>query len=293
MEWEGEMEPKTSPRRTALPGLLIGLAGAVALLAGACTGGQATPEIIYVTMGPASPSVTPELTPDGSGSADASASASTSEGIAPTVSSTTITQAAGDGRWTVSFEKPVVGGVPTGAAMSNSITTKVNAYISTWTSSGLPNVTPPDVASTMEGTYSVAYVSPTLLSIRFSVTTFISGGAHPTTQVGSINFDVSTGNVIQLSEIFTSTAAALPVLTARSHALLTSALGGDLFWPATVTMDQYAHAWVFTAGGLEVAWDQGDISPMASGPVSVVIPWPQLAAVIANPGPAAGFLAAP
>jgi len=287
------MESKISRSRTVRPGLLIGLAGAVALLAAACTGGGPTPETIYVTMPLESPgaSSTAELSPEASGSGEASASASDGL-VAPTVSSTTITQTAPDGRWTVSFEKPVVGGVPTGAAMSNSIATKVTAYITSFTSSA-PAVTPPDGPSTLEGNFSVAYVSPQLLSLRFSVAIFITGAAHPVTYVGSINFDVLTGTVIQLPDLFTSTGAALPVLTTQAHNALIAALGGDLFWPATITMADFGKAWVFTAGGLELAWDQGEMGPMAAGPVSVVVPWPALASVIVNPGPAAGFLAGP
>ncbi len=282
------MEGKMSRGRMPSLGRLAGLAAAVALVAVACGGATLTPEIIYVTPTPSTSdaSTTPEITPDGSVSA-------TPAGAAPTVSSTTITQAAPDGRWTATFEKPVVGGVPTGAAMSASITTKVDAYISSFTGSGLPVVAPPAGPSTLEGTFTVAYVSPQLLSLRFSVTTYISGGAHPVTEVGSINFDVATGTVFQLESLFASSAAALPVLTTKAHAALAAALGADLFWPATITMADFGHAWVFTAAGLELAWDQGEMAPMASGPVSLVVPWAGLAPVIANPGPAAGFVAAP
>jgi hypothetical protein len=289
------MESKISRSRTARPGLLIGLAGAVALLAAACTGGGPTPETIYVTLPPETPgaSSTAEVSPEASGSAEASTSASASAGlVAPTVSSTTITQTAPDGRWTVTFEKPIVGGVPTGAAMSNSVATKVTAYITSFTSAA-PAVTPPDGPSTLEGNFSVAHVSPQLLSLRFSVTIYITGAAHPVTYVGSVNFDVLTGTVIQLPDIFTSTAAALPVLTTQAHNALIAVLGADLFWPATITMADFGKAWVFTTAGLEIGWDQGEMGPMAAGPVSVVAPWPALASVIANPGPAAGFLAGP
>ena len=289
------MEVKMSRSAVSRPGRLVALAAAAALVVGACGGAKITPEIIYVTKAPATPvaTATPGATPDASASGSATASASTPGSPAPTVSSTTVSQEAPDGRWTVTFQKPVAGGVPTAAAMSNSITTKVNAYISSFTGSGLPAVSPPNGKSTLEGSYTVAYVSPTLLSLRFSVSTYISGAAHPATEIGSINFNVLTGAVIQLPDLFTSTAAALPVLTTRAHAALTAALGADLFWPATVTMADFGHAWAFTTTGLEVGWDQGEMAPMAAGPVSVVIPWAQLAPVILNPGPAAGFIAGP
>jgi len=290
---EGVMEANNRSSRSARLGRLAGLAAAVALVAVACTGSKATPETIYITPAPESPSGAPTPTPGVSASDGASASATaaaTPAGPAPTVSSTTVSSAAPDGRWTVTFDKPVVAGVATVAAMNNSITTKVNSFISSFTGSGLPAVVPPAGKSTLEGTFTVAYVSPLLLSLRFSVSTYESGAAHPATEIGSLNFNVLTGSVIQLADLFTSTAAALPVLTTKAKAVLVAALGADLFWPASITMADFSKAWVFTAAGLEVGWNQGDMAPMAAGPVTAVVPWPQLAAVIANPGPAAGFV---
>ena len=211
---EANISRGRSRSRKAGLGRLAALAGVVALVAVACGGSKVTPETIYVTLPPSTPeaTATPVVTAEPSGSASASATAAvTPAGPAPTVSSTTVTSTAPDGRWTATFEKPVVGGVATVAAMNASITTKVNSYISSFTGSGLPAVVPPDGKSTIEGSFTVAYVSPTLLSLRFSATTFVSGAAHPVTETGSFNFNVLTGTVIQLPDLFTSTAAALPV----------------------------------------------------------------------------------
>jgi hypothetical protein len=287
------MEANISRSRKARLGRLTGLAAIVALVAVACGSSHVTPRTIYITLPPSSPTPTASVvTSPGPGGSATPTPAATPGAVAPTVSSTTVTSTAPDGRWTVAFEKPVVGGVATAAAMNTSITTKVNAYISSFTGSGLPAVSPPDGKSTLEGSFTVAYVSPSLLSLRFSVSTYVSGAAHPVTEIGSINFNVLAGTVIQLPDLFTSTAAALPVMTARAHALLVTELGSDLTWPASVTMAEFGKAWVFTSGGLEVGWSQGELASMAAGPVSVVVPWAQLAAVIVNPGPAAGFLAA-
>jgi hypothetical protein len=174
--------------------------------------------------------------------------------------------------------------------MTNSITTRVNAYISSFTGGELPAVTGPNGPSTLKGDFSVAYVSPALFSLRFTVETYITGAAHPTTDVGSLNFNIVTGAAIQFSDLFTSPAAALPVLKTQGHAKLAAKLGAQLTWPASVTIADFGGAWVFTKAGLELNWSQGVMAGMAAGTPSISIPWSALATVIARTGPAAGFL---
>jgi hypothetical protein len=174
--------------------------------------------------------------------------------------------------------------------MNKSITTKVNAYVSSFSGSDLPVVAAGAGPSTLAGDFSVAFASPSLLSLRFMSTTYVTGDAHPTTEAGSINFNVATGAVIKLPDIFTSPAAALPVLQTQAHAALTALLGSDLFWPASVTMADLGKAWAFTATGLELTWSQGEVGPMSAGTVTIGLPWSALSGVIANPGPAAGFV---
>jgi hypothetical protein len=285
------MQPdaRRGTRRSARPVRLVAAAALASLVLAGCLGPRATPQIIYTIL-PVTPSPTPSVTPAGSGSTSATA-APTATPVTASVSSTTVSSTASDGRWKVTFQKPVIGGVPTATAMSTSVTTKVNAYIASFTGSGLPVPASGNGPSTLDGAFSVAYVSPTLLSLRFTVTTFVTGGAHPVTEVGSINFNVANGAVIQLPDIFTSQAAALPILQSKAHAALSAKLGSSLSWPASVTMSDFGQAWVFTPGGLELSWSQGTIAPMASGTVTISIPWSQLKSVLANPGPAAGFAA--
>jgi hypothetical protein len=173
--------------------------------------------------------------------------------------------------------------------MNNSITTRVNTYISSFNGTELPVVASGDGPSTLTGDFSVAFASPSLLSLRFSVETYITGAAHPAAEAGSLNFDVASGAVIQFTDLFASPAAALPVLRTQAHTKLTALLGSDLAWPASVTMADFGKAWVFTPAGLELAWSQGVIASMASGVPTISIAWSALSSVIAKPGPAAGF----
>jgi hypothetical protein len=287
---------RRSCHRFARPGALAALAGSMALAVAGCITVKATPEIIYVTPAPASASAALIPTPSGllSSSSDAPTEAA-SDNVpsgTPSVLSQTVARAASDGRWTASFRKPVVGGVSDEAvaAMNASIGVRVDGYISAFEGSGLPAVNPGDGPSTFEGDFSVAYASPTVLSIRFSIETYVSGAASPNEEPGSINFNAITGASIQFVDLFTSAGDALPVLSSQSHSLLAKSLGAELDWPASVTMADFQSAWALTAPGLELTWAQGEIAPRAAGAPTITIPWSALKSVIAGSGPAAGFV---
>lgn len=279
-------------RRGARRGGLTLLAACAALVIAGCQGAGPTPQTIIITLPPSTPgpTVTPSaVAPTGTPVATATA---TPVATTPTVSSTTITQSAPDNRWNVSFQTPVMSGVAPAAvtAMNDAITTRVNAYIVSFNGSGLPAVASGDTPSTLTGAFSVAFTSPSLLSLRFTVETYITGAAHPSTEAGSLNFDVASGAVIQFPDLFASPAVALPVIQAQAHTLLTAKLGADLTWPASPTMADFGGAWVFTPGGLELTWSQGVIASEADGPVTISIAWSALSSVIAKPGPADGFV---
>lgn len=269
----------------------LGLLAACASVAvAACVGASPTPEKIVITLPPSTPAATVAASDYSAGTTAPSASGS-QVASTPIVSTTSVNQAA-NSRWSVSFQMPVVSGVAdqTAQAMNDAITLKVNAYIFSFNGAGLPAVGAGNAPSTLKGGYSVAYVSDALLSLRFTVETDITGAAHPSIVAGSINFDVATGSVIQLPDLFTSPASALPVLEAQAHKLLTAELGADLNWPASPTMADFGGAWAFTKDGLELTWSQGAIADEASGPATISIGWPALSGVILKPGPAAGFL---
>lgn len=271
----------TGPKR-----LWAGLAGVAllaALAAGACTKSNATPRIIYITPvpGPTRTIVAGGPTP-----------APTAVPVLSTISSTLVTATAPDGRWKVVFKKPVVAGVSdaAAAAMNGAITTQVNAYIAAFTSSSLPAVVKPAEPSMLEGDFSIALNSPAIISLRYSVLTSVSGAAHSTGVPGSASFVAATGRTIGLAELFSDPGTAAKAIAAKAHATLSSALGKDLTWNGAATnLDFFAKAWVFTSGGLEFSWPQGQLASVAAGMPNAVVPWTDLKSLVKPSGPAAEF----
>ena len=211
--------------------LLVCAAVLAALAAGGCTGSSATPQTIYITPtpGPATP-IASGATPG-----PTSAPPTTTAGPAtPVIDSVVIDSSAPDSRWKVTFKKPVVSGIPEAAAtkINDAVTTKVNGYITAFTGGGLPAVASGDGPSTLEGDFTIALDSPTLVSLRFTLLTYVTGSAHPVGAPGAINFVVSSGATINLADIFTDPTAALATLSTKVHAALATSLGAELTWAA-------------------------------------------------------------
>lgn len=269
-------------RRGARWSLLVCVAAVAALAAGGCTGSNATPETIYITPTPGT------ATPLPSGATPGPTAGATT----PVIDSVVIDSNAPDSRWKVTFKMPVVSGLPAGVdtKINDAITAKVNGYIAAFTGSGLPAVASGDAASTLEGDYTIALDSPTLVSLRFTLLTNVSGSTHPVGSPGAISFVVSSGATINLADIFTDPTAAVSTLSTKVHAALATSLGSDLTWagPAT-SMSFFEKAWAMTPAGLEFAWPQGDLASMASGMPTATLAWSSIKTIIKPTSPAGEF----
>jgi hypothetical protein len=186
--------------------------------------------------------------------------------------------------WTAEFDEPVVSGVSAAATMNSAIDVKVQAWITDISKAGYDG-------SKLVGKYTIALVSPTLISLRFAVEED-AGGAHPSELVDGISFLVPNGATAVFANLFTTAAAALPVLNAQTQTLLTALTGGgiDMFWSPATSLAKVSQAWTMTTSGLELSWHQGFVAVEATGPVTITIPWSALATVVSASGPAAELL---
>lgn len=282
-------------------GFLASLAIAASLAAAACSGGSA-PGTIYWTDSPppvtATPTATPtpEPTPSPTPTETPSPAPSPTTAPTPAVSSVLVASNASDGRWTVKFHRPLVAGISTTAAgtINAAVNARVNALIADFKGHELPVPASGDGPSSLDGNFTVALASPTLLSVRLGVDQYVSGAAHPTHVAATLNFDVSTGAAIALPDLFSSTSSALSVLSMRSRTLLVALLGASeattINSGTTPDLANFDKAWAFTRSGLELTFQEYSVAEYAAGSPKIVIAWSDLAANIKPDGPAGEFL---
>jgi len=268
---------------------LLRLLAALLIAGGLVLGcGGTTPTLAPLVTPGSSPST--GTGPTGSSPSTGTGATSQPSGAMPVVTTQRIQTTASDGTWTVSFDKPVVGGVPAADSMNTAITTAINGIVDEFKSLAYAGGT-----ITLNGRYEVALKSARLLSIRIAYDQDTGGASGPNFYASSLNFEAQTGEAIDMPFLFLESASWVELLSTESRSLLPAAIGSYAD-PTTIEsgtkplLSNFDTAWVITNPGLEIAFQQGHVAAMAKGIVKIVIPWSHLASVIDPAGPAGEFV---
>ncbi len=173
---------------------------------------------------------------------------------------------------------------------------------------GTAAVKTPGKINTLTGGFDIELLTPTLASFTLFWTdsTFKTEENPAIEQIETVTFDLGTGQRMSLSELFSNQTSALSILSTRSRDLLRAKLGADYdeatvvegtkieFDDGTGTGNTVRDGrsfsnWVLTRDGLRLTWLAGVVAPTEVGEISVLIPWPELAAVLDQAGPAAAL----
>jgi hypothetical protein len=160
---------------------------------------------------------------------------------------------------------------------------------------------PVDVARSVDAfleDFTVALLTPDLLSLRVLVSQYASGAAHGATAFEPWTFDLRTGDRLELADLFLPDAAYLrPIATFARHDLL--AKHGNAWSPRQWVRDgtkprpRNYPGWAMTPAGLEITFGQYQVAPYAEGMPVVVIPWSEFAEMLDPAGPAGSFAVTP
>lgn len=144
--------------------------------------------------------------------------------------------------------------------------------------------------SFVDETYEILEADPSLISIKFNVIWYGAGAAHPNTYSITLNYDLKGGRVLTLANLFKPGAKYLDLLADYATKTLTDA--GKLDFPegAQPKAENY-QSWNITKDGLQINFDDYQVTPHAVGPQIVVVPYATLASIINPNGPLAPFSA--
>lgn len=120
-----------------------------------------------------------------------------------------------------------------------------------------------------------------LLSVRFSIQGFIASMSHPYHYHRVINFDLDTGEPIELSDLFTPEANYLDVLSDYARNSLYKHLGNkDMVTQGTIpTADNFKN-WNLKPDGLLITFDEYQVAPYVNGAQTVLIPYSDLKGIV-------------
>lgn len=121
-------------------------------------------------------------------------------------------------------------------------------------------------------------------SVQFSVEQFMVGSAHPSSYEVALNFDINTGKVVALNDIFSGDY--LSVISKYSKDVLGERFADDYddyeenFGKGTDPQSENYENFLITQNGLLVIFDQYQVAAGVAGKQTVLIPWSQLNSVI-------------
>ena len=139
----------------------------------------------------------------------------------------------------------------------------------------------PDFGNDLYVRYTTTYQDNALASFRFSLSTYIAGAAHPSTQIHTITFDIISGQAVALGQLFNPGSNYLEII---ANACIDDLRRQDLLhWEegAQAIQDNYQN-WNITANGLLITFNDYQVAPHAAGIPEVTVPYGILQPV-ANP----------
>ena len=150
---------------------------------------------------------------------------------------------------------------------------------------------PISAGSSFDLQYSVIGQRADIWSIKFDISLYSDGAAHPAHYSATLNYDLANGREITLDELFLSSSNYLQVISEFCKTQLsTRDIGFDSFSQGADPLPENYLRWNISNEGLVITFDEYQVAPYAAGPQVVIIPFPALQSII-NPQSASGLFA--
>ena len=155
---------------------------------------------------------------------------------------------------------------------------------------------PPEgsMGSDLSVSYDVLLAQDDLVSVKFVVSSYFQGAAHPNSYSDVLNYDLKNGKQLKLSDLFKPGAKYLQAIAAyciadlKKQAQTKGLLDDQIESGAAAKSDNYQSC-AITKRGLGVTFDAYQVGPYAAGPQFVLVPYSTLKDLINTDGPIAQF----
>ncbi|MDA8385315.1 MAG: DUF3298 domain-containing protein [Actinomycetota bacterium] len=195
---------------------------------------------------------------------------------------------------TISY--PVLGGMASTAAQAR-INSQIIASVAGWADSFVQNVSSISGSSvqgnsTLTGAFKTVLVNSKVASFQFVLNSDVVSAAQPSTNIYSLNFNLSNGAAYALGDLFKAGSNYLTTLSQAAIAQLTAQLAAQHIPAAELQNDpglspapaNFA-AFNIASGALVLGFSQGQVIGTAIGALTVSIPDQALSQVISPNGP--------
>jgi hypothetical protein len=147
-----------------------------------------------------------------------------------------------------------------------------------------------DVGSSIQINTELYTPRDTLISLRFNISQYLAGAAHPFSVLNTLTYDLTTGSFLALADLFTPGSNYLETLSAYAVERLRAQYGDALFAEGAAPTEENYRNWNLTPDGLLISFEQYQAGPGAAGTMEALIPYSQLVTIIRRDGVLAQFL---
>jgi hypothetical protein len=147
-------------------------------------------------------------------------------------------------------------------------------------------LTPLAMGSYLEIGYAQISSPGNLLSLKFTISFYYDGAAHPGSSNRTLTYDLEAGAFLTLDQFFLPGVDYLGPISAYCITELSRrAISFEMFsGGATPTSDNYRN-WNVAADGLLITFDEYQVAPYAAGPQTVLVPYTELTVTLDPDGP--------
>lgn len=192
-------------------------------------------------------------------------------------------------RYDISIKTPVLRGSDDrrvknfNQSVSNMISDQVNEFKQQAAqNAALPG--PENFKSTLSTDYTLKSPPGQNVSVMITSDIYYAGGAHPGRAFQTINYGLSDGRTLRLSDLFSPGSDYLNALATYCSQELKQR-NVLLFPEGTAPTEDNYKIWALTSGGLEITFGEYQVAPYAAGPQTVVIPYNNLRGSLDPKGP--------
>ena len=149
---------------------------------------------------------------------------------------------------------------------------------------------PPIAAgSSFDAQYSILGQRGDVWSIKFDISYYSDGAAHPGHYSTTLTYDLSNGSEIHLDQLFFPGSPYLQVISDNCKTQLAARdIAFDMFSSGADPLPENYQRWNISNEGLIITFDEYQVAAYAAGPQIVTIPFSELQGTI-NPQSAAGL----
>ena len=150
--------------------------------------------------------------------------------------------------------------------------------------------------NTLDISYAVKHNAGDLVSVSIFSSVYYAGAAHGGRETIVYNYDLRSGQQLQLSDLFRPGANYLQLMSDYSMRSLRRQLGRDadteMLKEGTAPKADNFKDCAITRRGIEINFEQYQVAAYAFGPQTVVIPYSQLRGILREDGPLAALASA-